>query len=38
MRIVNIMSDGSVRESVQGVKIPKKEFYIILKEIRSKKK
>ena len=33
MQITHIMADGSVRESVKGVKIPNK----TIKEIRSKK-
>lgn len=37
MSIKHIMADGSVRESVEGMKIPNKEFYIILNQIRSKK-
>lgn len=37
MNIVHIMADNSVRESVEGMKIPNKEFYIILNQIRSKK-
>ena len=37
MNIVHIMADNSVRESVEGMKIPNKEFYKILNEIRSKK-
>lgn len=37
MNITHIMADGSVRESVEGMKIPNKEFYIILNQIRSKK-
>lgn len=37
MAITHIMSDGSVRESVEGITIPNKEFYIILNQIRSKK-
>lgn len=37
MKITHIMADGSVRESVEGIKIPNKEFYIILRQIRSKK-
>ena len=36
-RIVHVMADGSVRESIEGIKIPNKEFYIILEEIRRKK-
>ena len=35
-RIFNIMADGSVRNSVEGLIIPNKEFYIIYNEIRSK--
>ena len=37
MRIINIMADGSVRESIEGITVPNKEFYIILNQIRSKK-
>ena len=37
MRVIHIMADGSVRESVEGMKIPNKEFYRILNQIRSKK-
>ncbi len=37
MRVTHIMSDGSVRESVEGITIPNKEFYIILNELRSKR-
>lgn len=37
MNIIHIMSDGSVRESVEGITIPNKEFYIILNELRSKR-
>lgn len=37
MRIINVMADGSVRESVEGMTIPNKEFYKILNQIRSKK-
>ena len=36
MNIINIMSDGSVRESVEGITIPNKEFYIILNEVKNK--
>lgn len=35
--ITHIMADGSVRESVEGMTIPNKEFYKILNQIRSKK-
>ncbi len=37
MTITHIIADGSVRESVEGITIPNKEFYIILNQIRSKK-
>ena len=37
MRVTHIMADGSVRESVEGMVIPNKEFYKILNQIRSKK-
>lgn len=37
MRIINIMADGSVRESIEGITVPNKEIYIILNQIRSKK-
>lgn len=37
MNIIHVMQDGSVRESVEGVKIPNKEFYIIFNEIRNQK-
>ena len=36
MNIIHIMQDGSVRESVEGLKIPNKEFYIVFNEIRRK--
>ena len=36
MQITHIMADGSVRESVNGMKIPKK-IYEKIKEVRSKK-
>lgn len=36
MKIIHVMADGSVRESVEGVKIPNKEFYIIFNELRRK--
>jgi hypothetical protein len=32
------MKNGEVRQSVEGLKITSKEFYIILNEIRGKKK
>ena len=37
MNIKHIMADGSVRESVEGIKIPNKEFYIVFNELRSRK-
>ncbi len=37
MRVINVMKDGSVRDSVKGVVIPNKEFYKIYNEIRSRK-
>ena len=37
MTITHIMADGSVRESIEGLTVPNKEFYIILNQIRSKK-
>lgn len=37
MNIKHIMVDGSVRESVEGIKIPNKEFYIVFNELRSRK-
>ena len=37
INIINVMANGSVRESVKGITIPNKEFYIILNQIRSKK-
>lgn len=36
MRVIHVMKDGSVRDSVKGVVIPNKEFYRIYNEIRSK--
>lgn len=38
MKVIHIMKDGTVRQSVEGLKITNKEFYIILNEIRGKKK
>ena len=37
LKIINIMSDNTVRESVAGLTIPNKEFYIIFNQIRSTK-
>ena len=38
MNVRHIMKDGTVLQSVEGLKITNKEFYIILNEIRGKKK
>ena len=37
MNVRHIMKDGTVRQSVEGLKITSKEFYVIFNEIRSKK-
>ena len=37
MKVIHIMADGSIRDSVKGVVIPNKEFYRIFNEIRRKK-
>lgn len=37
MKITHIMSDGTARESIEGIKIPNKEFYIVFNELRSRK-
>ena len=34
--IIHVMNDGTVRNSVEGVKIPNKEFYRVLFEIQKK--
>lgn len=36
MNVRHIMKNGEVRQSVEGLKITSKEFYIVLNEIRSK--
>ena len=36
MKIINIMADGSVRNSVKGVTIPNKDSYIVFNEILKK--
>lgn len=36
MKIINIMSDGSVRNSVEGLIIPNKDFYIVFNEMLKK--
>lgn len=38
MSVKHIMADGSVRESVKGVTIPNKEFYIVFNEILKKQR
>ena len=37
MKIIHGMADGSVRDSVKGITIPNKEFYIVFNEIRNQK-
>lgn len=34
--VIHIMSDGSVRNSVKGITIPNKDFYIVFNEILKK--
>lgn len=31
--IIHVMSDGTIRDSIEGVKITNKEFYIVFNEI-----
>jgi hypothetical protein len=38
MRVIHIMKDGTVRDSVEGVVIRNKEFYQVLNGILAKKK
>ena len=38
MKIIHIMQDGSVRESVNGHVIHNKEFYAVVREIMQAKK
>jgi len=38
MRIIHIMKDGTVRDSVEGLVIQNKEFYQVLNGIISKEK
>lgn len=37
MKIIHIMKDGTVRDSVEGVVIPKGEFYRVLQGILEKR-
>lgn len=38
MRVIHIMKDGSVRDSIEGVVIPNGEFYRVLQGIMEKRK
>lgn len=38
LKIIHIMKDGTVRDSVEGIKIPKGEFYKIASDILEKRK
>jgi hypothetical protein len=38
MEIIHIMADGTVRNSVEGIVIPKGEFYQVLRGITEKRK
>lgn len=38
MQIIHIMKDGTVRDSVEGIVIPKGEFYQVLQGIMEKRK
>lgn len=38
MRVIHIMKDGSVRDSIEGVVIPNGEFYRVLQGILEKRK
>lgn len=38
IRITHIMADGTIRKSIEGVKITNKEFYVIFNELRKKTK
>ena len=37
MKIIHVMADGTVRESIEGLVIKNKEFYEVLKVIQRKK-
>lgn len=38
MKIIHIMTDGTVRDSVEGLVIPKGAFYEVLRGINEKRK
>ena len=38
MRVIHIMKDGTVRESIEGVVIPNGEFYRVLQGILEKRR
>jgi hypothetical protein len=38
MRVIHIMKDGTVRDSIEGIVIRNKEFYQVLNGILAKKK
>ena len=38
MKITHIMKDGTVRDSVEGIIIPNREFYRVLQGITEKRK
>ena len=38
MQIIHIMKDGTVRDSIEGIVIPKGEFYQVLRGITERKK
>ena len=38
MRVIHIMKDGTVRDSIEGIVIPNGEFYRVLQGILEKKK
>jgi hypothetical protein len=37
MKIIHIMKDGTVRDSIEGIVIPNKEFYQVLQSITEKR-
>ena len=38
LKIIHIMKDGTVRNSVEGIKIPNRDFYKIVNGIQEKQK
>lgn len=38
MNIIHVMKDGTIRESVEGIVIRRKEFYEIINNIRLRRK